>query len=263
MKTTVFFRDDDVGGLSPALRAVVELLIEERVPCNYQVVPMYLSKESAEYIRDKRRKHPELFVLNQHGYKHEDHRGGQHTYEEFGGHRPYDDQLGALGAGRRMLVEMLGNEFSGDVFTPPCHKYDENTLAALHTLGFRVLSAGVKPGIPSRAYYEFGRALKKVSLFGKRVSYHGRSTPSSIKELSASIDVDPDITPNGRAKTYEELVADFQVARAEQKIVGVMLHHEAYTSDAKVDTLRRFCRYIHQQPDLELKTIEAIADRLS
>jgi hypothetical protein len=262
MKTTVFFRSDDVGALSPALRAVVELLLAERVPCNYQVVPMYLSKEAAEYIREKRRAHPELFVLNQHGYKHEDHRNGQQTYEEFGGHRSFDDQLAALATGRRMLVEMLGAEFSGDVFTPPCHKYDENTLAALHTLGFRVLSAGVKPGIPSRAYYELGRALGKISLFGKRVSYHGQKTPASIKELSASVDVDPEVA-NGPVKSYDELVADFQTARAEQEIVGIMLHHEAYTNPLKVDTLRRFSRFIQQQPNIELKTIETIAERLS
>jgi hypothetical protein len=127
MGTTVFFRDDDVGGLSQALRNVVEVLIEERVPCNYQVVPMYLNAEAAAYMKKQRQAHPDLVVLNQHGYRHEDHRNGALTYEEFGGHRPFDDQLAAIGEGRRMLVEMLGSDFNGDVFTPPCHKYDEAT----------------------------------------------------------------------------------------------------------------------------------------
>ena len=37
--TRVFIRDDDVGPWSTALRAVVSLLLEEKIPCNYQVVP--------------------------------------------------------------------------------------------------------------------------------------------------------------------------------------------------------------------------------
>jgi hypothetical protein len=262
MGTTVFFRDDDVGGLTPGLRNVVETLIEERVPCNYQVVPMYLNAEGAAYMREKRRAHPDLVVLNQHGYRHEDHRDGAVTYEEFGGHRPYDDQLAAIAEGRRMLVEMLDGDFSGDVFTPPCHKYDENTLSALYALGFRVVSAGVLPGLGTRLYYEVGRALRSVSFLGKRVSYHGGRTPSQITELSGAVDVDPDINPGGRAKTFETLSGELERAVASQSIVGVMLHHETYNSPQKVETLRKFARWVRGRSDVQLKTIEAIADTL-
>lgn len=262
MGTTVFFRDDDVGGLSPALRDVVEVLIEERVPCNYQVVPMYLNAEAAAYMKKQRREHPDLVVLNQHGFRHEDTRNGALTYEEFGGHRPYDDQLHAIAEGRRMLVEMLDTDFSGDVFTPPCHKYDENTLDALYALGFRVVSAGVLPGLSKRAYYGVGRALGRVSFLGKRVSYHGGRTPSKITELSGAVDVDPDINPGGQAKSFETLRAETEAAVKSHAIVGVMLHHETYTSREKVETLRRYARWIRAQPALELKTMETIADSL-
>jgi hypothetical protein len=200
-----------------------------------------------------------LVVLNQHGYKHEDTRNGRHTYEEFGGFRPFDDQLQAIAEGRRMLVDMLDRDFSGEVFTPPAHKYDENTLAALHTLGFRVMSAGVQPAIPARAYYQVGRALGRVSLFGKRVSYHGRRTPAGITELSSAVDVDPDIKPGFGPKTFDALKADFERAAKIDAIVGVMLHHETYTSEEKVDTLRDFARWIRGRADVRLSTIEEIA----
>src|SRR5262245_16531426 len=243
MGTTVFFRDDDVGGLSPALKSVVELLIEERIPCNYQVVPMYLKPEAVGYMREKRRAHPELVVLNQHGYKHEDHRNGELTYEEFGGHRPFDDQLAAIAEGRRMLVEMFDGDFSGGVFTPPCHDDDAHTLVALYALGFRILSAGVLTKPQMRAYYGVGRALGRVSFLGKRVSYHGARTPSKVLELSGSVDVDPEISPGAPLQSFEMLCAQYEYSVKTESIIGIMLHHETYTSPEKVDTLRRFARW--------------------
>jgi hypothetical protein len=256
-KTVVFFRDDDVGELSPELSAFVELLLEEEVPCNYQVVPAHLSGEAAAYMKAKRRRDPELIELDQHGYRHEHQVDGRRTYEEFGGGRSFDDQLQAIARGRAMLVEQLGDDFSGEVFTPPCHKYDARTLDVLRVLGFGVISAGVRTDRKALAYYRVGRALGRIGLLGKRVSYHMEKTPHGVVELSCAVDVDPEIAdrPKKTLKTLQEELTD---ARSKQPIVGVMFHHQTYSSPEKLELLRSFARWLRSDPSIELSTIGRI-----
>jgi hypothetical protein len=263
--TTVFFRDDDIGELNAPVRTLVELLLEERVPCNYLVIPRYLNAEAAAYMRGKRRANPGLIELNQHGYLHEQIINGAHDYSEFAGGRPYEEQRQAIAEGKRVLEEMLGDDFGPDVFTPPCHKYDTNTLRALAACGFSVFSAGVKADRAARAYYDLGRALKKVILFGQRVSYHGAKDPETgMVDLSTSINIDEDFDRAGNRilKRFDDLVLEWERAKSCYPIVGVLLHHGQYETSEKADTLRKLVRHIKADASVELKTIEQIASSL-
>lgn len=259
--TRVFFRDDDVGELAQPLRDVVELLIEEGVPCNYQVVPKFLDAAGASYMMDAQREHPDLVILNQHGLRHEQTIDGEQRYSEFDGHRSYDEQRQDIEQGREILQDRLGECFDGSIFTPPCHKYDDATVEALATLGFSVLSAGVKTDAVSSIYYTLGRALGRVSLLGKRVSYHGRKTPGSrLAEVSVCIDVDEDIDAAGNKieKSVDDLWREFETCRARLPVVGVMLHH-GKCEGQRVATLRAFVERLKAQPDVEFYTINTLA----
>ena len=197
-ETLVFFRDDDVGELTDPLRFHLDLLIEFGVPCHYQVVPSYLDAECAAELRRIKAAHPDLVHFNQHGLHHEQIVDGRVEYAEFAFGRPYEDQRKAIAEGRDQLAQQLGEAFSPDVFTPPCHKYDESTLRALGDLGFRVLSAGLRTDWPARAYYQLGRALGRVELLGKRVSYHRRFTPDArLAEVSVVVDVHEEVDARG------------------------------------------------------------------
>ena len=50
MGTTVFFRDDDIGALTAPTRTLVELLAEERIPCNYLVIPRYVTRDRKSVV---------------------------------------------------------------------------------------------------------------------------------------------------------------------------------------------------------------------
>ena len=259
---TVFFRDDDFGRLTDPLRGVVDLLLEEEVPCNYQVVPAQLDAESARYARAMQSSHPGLFFLNQHGYRHEQEVSGEHRWSEFDGGRPYAEQLADLTTGRRLLEDQLGDGFDGRIFTPPCHKYDDNTLIALQELGFTILSAGVKLDVASRLYYRVGAALGRVSLLGKRVSYHLGLTPGTrLAEVSVCIDVDEDEDARGQKieKSAGELWEEFETCSARVPVVGVMLHHGRYESPEKLETLRAFVRRLKDHPRVRFRNIQEIA----
>jgi hypothetical protein len=259
----VFFRDDDAGPWVEPLRAVVELLIEEAVPCNYQIVPAHLAAETADYLRSRRQACPELVHLNQHGYRHEHTVGGERSFAEFSGGRSLADQQAAIGRGRELLQARLGEDLGPAVFTPPCHKYDRNTLRALQALGFTVFSAGLQTAPAARAYYALGRGLRRVSFLGKRVSYHGARIPgTTLLELSGAIDVDEECDARGEKirKSAEDLHAEWQ--RLEPlglPVVGVMLHHQNYVDHGKLEALRGFLGYLRRDPRVRFRSLESIA----
>ncbi len=250
-ETIVFFRDDDVGELTDPLRSLFDVLLEYEIPCHYQVVPDYLDSNSAASLRRMKHDHPELIHFNQHGLHHEQKIDGLVSYAEFAGGRGYEDQLKDIQQGKDMLEQMLGDAFTGDVFTPPCHKYDATTLRVLGDLGFDTLSAGVRVDWPSRLYYAVGRRLGRVDLLGKRVSYHRRITPDPrLAEVSVVIDVHEGEDTTGRpvVKRLDELWTEFGAARAGLDAVGVMTHHQACETPEKQNVFREFVARLAREP---------------
>ena len=209
----MFFRDDDVDELTDELVELVSFFLAEEIPVNYQVVPGKLQDDACEFILEKRRTHPELVRLNQHGHTHEHVIDGVHTWFEYSGNRPYEDQYESIQRGQRILHERLGRYFDDRVFTPPGHKYDENTLRALEALGFEILSASSYTSPQARLYYGFGKLLRRTTLAGKRVSYNGQRLPGHrLLEVSIALDVDmaKDQRGNPIVKTSSQLIREFQ-----------------------------------------------------
>ena len=260
--TTVFFRDDDVGELTDPLRSVLEILLEAEVPCHYEVVPSYLDAAAADELRKLQSERADLLFLDQHGCTHSQIVDGQPRASEFDGDRPYEDQFDAISRGRDSLKEMLGDSFSGRVFTPPCHKYDAQTLRALGDAGFDTLSAGLRADRASRLYYAVGRSLGRVKLLGKRVSYHGRRMPDArLVEVSVSLDVHEDVDASGRRidKDAEQLWQEFEWLRARLPAVGIMLHHQACDTPEKVDALRTFVARLRADSSVRFGRLGALA----
>lgn len=264
-ETLVFFRADDVGEMTEPLQGVLSTLIDAKVPCHYQVVPRYLDSSAAETLRKIQSEHPGLVFLHQHGLDHFQIIDGEQVNSEFGGGRPFEEQLAVIREGRDALQRDLGESFSPDMFTPPCHKYDDETLRALGDLGFSILSAGIRTDLPSLVYYAIGRLLGRVSFLGKRVSYNLRRTPDvRLCEISCSIDVHEDIDPNGGRidKTVDMLWDEFQSFRRRLPAVGIMLHHQACDTPEKQTALKLLVDRLHSDSTVRiLNMYEVLAAR--
>jgi hypothetical protein len=261
---TVFFRDDDVDELTDELIEFVNFFLTEEIPVNYQVVPGKLQDDACEFILEKRRTHPELIRLNQHGYMHEHVNDGVHTWFEYSGNRPYEDQHESIQCGQRILREKLGSCFDDRVFTPPGHKYDENTLRALEALGFQILSASSYTSPQARLYYGFGKLLRRASLLGKRISYNGQRLPGhDLREISVALDVDmtKDVRGNPIAKTSTTLIREFQQASRNTRVVGIVFHHSCY-DHRKQEILHELISFLRTVPGLSFRLIEDVADGL-
>lgn len=257
-ETIVFFRDDDIGQVTDPLRFYVDLLLAHEIPCHYEVVPAYLDAEAAGWLRQLKAAHPDHVFLDQHGLRHEQVIGGEHVFSEFAGGRPYADQVRDIGEGRDQLEQALGDAFSGEVFTPPCHKYDADTLRALGDCGFATLSAGVRTDALSRAYYALGRTLGRVDFLGKRVSYHRGITPDArLAEVSCVIDVhmDEDGQGNLLVKSEADLWQEFEIARARLDAVGVMTHHQICDTPEKQSAFRGFVTRLVADPGVRFAAL--------
>lgn len=260
--TNVFFRNDDVGRVNDELRALVDLLVGHGVPCHHQVVPTALDEQSAQYLRGLKQAHPELVFLDQHGLEHEQRIGGAVTYSEFGHKRCPLDQYDAIARGRELLSSRLGEAFGGDVFTPPCHAYDEMTLRAISRLGFRILSARVRFDPIARLYYRIGRMFGRAEWLGRPVSYHlGRTPNPEIAEVSVAVDAHFESNGSGRRvyKSTDQLWKEFQAARRHLDVVGIMTHHDACDTPEKLVALRGFVERLVDEPSVRLVDIHAVA----
>jgi hypothetical protein len=262
--TALFLRNDDVGDRTPALEAVSGILTELAMPVSHQVIPSRLTDTGVAFLLDRKHAAPDGVFLHQHGYKHEQMVDGEQRWTEFAGGRPYRDQLEAIEAGRALMGRRLGDAVGAEVFTPPSHKYDENTVRALQESGFRVLSAAFYTAARARAYYALGRATRSVTMLGHRVSHHGRTIPgTTLVEVSISIDLDAAAAAPGSGEAVAAFRSDLQRARRYTDLVGVMMHHERFGDAARLANLRAVLEDVRTDPQLELTTLEAAAAGLT
>lgn len=255
--TQFFIRDDDVGALTPALSAFMDIFAARELPVSYQIIPSLFTDECAQELRERKRQAPALFEFSQHGLNHEMMVRGRTVYYEFGPERNYDEQLSAIRSGRHLLDSKLGDAFSREVFTPPQHKYDKNTLQALRSLGVKVLSASCYVGWKHRAVYSIGRAFKWTRLGRSGISYHGnvrRDEP--LLEISISVPID-----NGtrRMSTPGKVIEEIERARRHVDVIGLMFHHAVYKTSEDHEFLSELAERLRRMPGVAFSSIGEIA----
>jgi hypothetical protein len=197
----LFFRDDDVDEDENSLRKLLSIFLEEEAPVNLQIIPDRLTRPAASLLLRYHRLRPDLFELNQHGWRHINHeREGRKC--EFGPSRSFDEQLADIASGREVLEESLGAAFSL-VFTPPWNRCTAETLRALDQLGFQGYS-GFRSGEPVSGY--------------------------GFRDVSATLDIHR--WKNGVVmKRADEIVSELISQLRELDTIGIMLHHKVMDED--------------------------------
>jgi hypothetical protein len=221
-----FVRDDDVGDLTPELRAFAETFIRKKIPVSYQIIPSKFTDACARYMRNLFHEHPELIDFGQHGLRHEMIVRGRHTWREFGPEHSTLEQQRTIEEGRALLSSKLGETVELRVFTPPQHKYNGDTVRAAAAAGYCIFSASSYPFHLHRFLYRIGRSLNLSSLRHHGISYHCRRRPEApIVEISIAIPVDNGISLRNPAAT---LPAALSQAMKYTNVVGFMFHHAVY-----------------------------------
>jgi hypothetical protein len=231
----IFVRDDDVGDLTPEFRRFFQLFHDRQIPVSYQIIPERFTQSCADLLLAAHKARPDLVELGQHGLRHEMTVRGKLEFYEFGPERSLEQQSRDIAEGRGLLRRRLG-ETPVPVFTPPRHRYDRNTLKALAQQDFSIFSASSYLKPQHRLAYGLGRALGLSSVGARGVPYHGRARPDcGIFELSIAVAADDGDNPSGTARS---ILADVAQASAQEPMVGLMFHHQAYHNSARVADLR-------------------------
>ena len=224
-----FIRDDDVGALTDDLRRFVDAFVSRGIAVSYQIIPAQFTAECADYLLAVERDHPSLIEFGQHGLRHEMWLGGKRLKREFGPERSLADQTADIAEGQAILTRLLGRPVS--LFTPPQHKFDRNTIAAVVGAGHRLFSAAYYATPHHHLAYALGRGLGLSSIRHHGISYHGRRRPEGdIQELSISVAVD-----NGKGVTTSAKALPGALRKAAVRsagMVGLMFHHKVYQTVA-------------------------------
>ncbi|MEZ5248095.1 MAG: polysaccharide deacetylase family protein [Ilumatobacteraceae bacterium] len=188
--------------------------------------------------------------VHQHGWTHQRiGADGVDTEDELPGYPDRASQRTAIVRGRQAMLELVGRRaphvLDLDTFTPPRHRYTRDTLAILHELGVKRLSAGVYHDLPSRLIYAVARPFGVVSLGGRGISAHDRPCTAGVPslgpvEISVSVNVDLDRRGRPREVDVDALLAEIESAARRTSTVGLMLHHDTYAGRPdRADALRR------------------------
>lgn len=258
MTTRIFLRDDDVGALTPALRSFVGQFAARGLPMSYQIIPEKLTPEAAQFMLAERAKAPTLIEFGQHGLRHEMQVQGKTEYYEFGPERTYAQQLADIETGKALLHERLGADERFEVFTPPRHRYDRNTLKAIRATGFSVLSASSYTSLKHRTAYAVGRMLGLTNLGRPGVPWHERVRPDcGLFELSVAVGVDDGDFTVG---TADEVLAEVARARRHTSTVGVLFHHQVFAQPEGAAHLGKVIEGLAQLRDVSFHTLGELYD---
>lgn len=254
--TQIFLRDDDVSTLSPSFVSFFRRFADAGLPVSYQIIPETFTGECAEFLLAEMARAPGSFDLGQHGLRHQMIVRGKVVYYEFGPERSFAQQLEDILAGQAILRERLGEGVALEVFTPPRHRYDRNTLKAIRQAGYRVLSASSYTSPRHRAAYGLGRALGLTNLGRPGVPRHGRVRPDSgLFEISIAVGMDDG---GSITATVDAVMDGVREARAHTADVGVLFHHEAFKGGAGEAFLDDLIGRLKELPDVSFHTIGQI-----
>lgn len=256
-RTRIFLRDDDVGAWTPALEQFIACFRRHGLPVSYQVIPALLTEEAAGHLRAFHAEQPQLCEFGQHGLAHEMTISGKRLSWEFGRERDLATQRQVIAEGKAIMRDRLGAAFSGTVFTPPRHRFDANTVRALHAEGFTVLSVAAYADPLRRLIYGLGRAFGLGTLGNRGITWHPGLRPEApLRELSIAVAVD-DGPPVERE--VGEVLAGIERAALHSDTVGLMFHHQAWEGARGAKFLDDLATALRELPDCEFVLLSSLA----
>lgn len=241
----LFVRCDDVADDSPGLATVAAVMRDVAVPCAWACIPSRLTAAAVDRLAVVPGS-----SLHQHGWTHQRiGADGVDTEDELPGYPDRASQRAAIVRGRQVMLDLVGRRAPDvldlDTFTPPRHRYTRDTLLILHELGVRRLSAGVYHDLPSRVVYALARPFGVVSLGGRGISAHDRTSVVGVPsprpvEISVSVNIDLDRQGRPREVDVDGVLAEIESSARRTSTVGLMLHHDTYAGRPdRADALRR------------------------
>jgi hypothetical protein len=256
-----YMRNDDINILDEELIHVSRRCTEEGVPITHAVEPANVTDEAVEWLLEEKRKDPRLIEIMQHGYAHKKWDRG-----EFGGSRPFDDQLRDLSHGKEVLQEKFGDSFL-PCLNFPFGPYNQASMRAADQLGYRIVSSHYNSRSSRRLMYAVGHLLGRGQILDRHVSYHLDFYPKTeLFSIDMAVSFIKSYIGEYGSRTCIFHTADWVVNRIREflphtPVIGVLLHHRFHTDDASLELITAVLRRLKEIPDAEFLNMEEIYKR--
>lgn len=242
----VFFRNDDVDTLDQELKNFMSIFESEGVPLVMAVEPANVTRETVQWLKQKKSEKEKAVSIIQHGYDHQDRIPGK---GEFGG-RTYEDQYQDIKKGKELMEDFFGLMFF-PAFTCPNAGHNHFTILCLNDLGFKVFTSYHSVYYGKTIFYKVGRLMRQTHLFGKRISYHMMKIPGTeLFDVSMSMNPIKEYLSIQRCRfnSFEFLKRRFrQIRKTGQSILGVTLHHRYHREPEDLRLVTDFLAFLKRE----------------
>ncbi|MDP7079129.1 MAG: hypothetical protein QF415_04520 [Candidatus Undinarchaeales archaeon] len=239
---TIFFRDDDVGSLTPALVNFTQMFIDEGVPVALGIMPKALTPECTVWLKEMKRRHPDLIELDQHGFTHQVKVVGDRS--EFRGRRRQVDIINEIISGYGILLQEFGDDFSL-IITVPFSAFDIKAVGEVwktDLIGYSTHYAGIERQLWSNTYAQ------------------GLVWNPRVKDYSTCVDI---MTWDPLAfKARDEIAAEIDDCASTAGAVGIMLHHEWHHTPENLNLLRDVIRMAKERPGARIVLMQNLYKEL-
>jgi hypothetical protein len=220
MSKFLFIRNDDVWTLDQSFRAFFDLMLGQKIPVVYGVIPAKLQEDAARFLRRAKEKDPELLDIVQHGYAHVNHApAGDHHKYEFGETRTYAEQYEDIAKGMQIMRHAFGESLTPG-FIPPYHSDDASTIDAIEALGIPLYSSRLKVPRPAKKFIEI-----PAQIWANRADEQGVASPMDFHGLSR----------------------DLASVLASGPITGIVFRHHMMTNPKDQDVLKALMQLVLQE----------------
>lgn len=262
-KKIIFFRNDDIREtIEPELIKLVDIFSAANVPISLAVEPANVTQEVVDWVLEKRKQHPGIFELIQHGYNHNKFL----TYPkgtEFGTTRTFEDQYQDIQKGKQLMDTYFNqNWFPAMAF--PYGSFNSPALKALDKAQFKVLSTSVTFSFPHQVKNLVGRVLQKDFIRGKKVSHHNRiRKPYKFVELDCSINIIKKYITENTAEHFslEKIIADIEESATYSPVIGILFHHRFHTE--QFEDIKKLIDWIKKSGTYEFSTMENLYSKFN
>ena len=204
----IFLRLDDVGRFEKSVIQFGEKLEELQIPWSAAVVPDWLNREAAYYLKKW-----EYCTVLQHGRNHINNVSKGYP-DEFPDSIPYKQVLSDIKAGKDLLEDTLGEMIW--VYVPPWNCASKNTFKVLMDLGFLAISGHRK---------------------------FCRQEP--LSSIDVSIDTAPSYFPL-KMKPQQQIIMEVQKASSSGKTTVGVMYHLTETSLFKISQSISTIKYLNK-----------------
>ncbi len=251
MSKYVYFRNDDVNSLDKQLIEITDIFISCGIPIIHAVEPANVRDDTVAWLNRKKDEFPGLIEIMQHGFDHRKREKG-----EFGGKRPYEDQLRDLSEGKRIMREKFGPRFINAV-NFPFGPYNQGTIRAVNDLDFDILSSHYNYRISRRLMYLLGNALGKGQICGKHVAHHMRFYPGTrVFEIDMCLSFIKEYIGGYHStdcvfQGIDEIFRSYEEFKKHTGVIGFLLHHRYHKDQKSIGLIEETIRRLKSDSETE------------